>query len=294
MSYFLLSNLIDKFVYYLQYEKNSSPKTIENYSLRLNRFLNHIGDVEVSSVKPMQVLDYRMHLHQQDLNKKTINYHIVALRSFFKFCLKNDINCISPEKLELSKTAPREVSYMSEDEVNAIILAPISYTKNLLKRKRDEAILAFLYGTGLRVSELTHLKFSQISTDNNQFRVIGKWSKMRSVFMTKDAQKKLSLRLDARPANREYLFVSLAKNSLWSKLSRNAIEELVRNYAYLAGIDKKVTPHTLRHSFATSLLKKGADIRAVQVLLGHASITTTQIYTHVDDQHLKKVHDLLD
>gem|GEM_PF-396488 len=174
MSYFLLSNLIDKFVYYLQYEKNSSPKTIENYSLRLNRFLNHIGDVEVSSVKPMQVLDYRMHLHQQDLNKKTINYHIVALRSFFKFCLKNDINCISPEKLELSKTAPREVSYMSEDEVNAIILAPISYTKNLLKRKRDEAILAFLYGTGLRVSELTHLKFSQISTDNNQFRVIGK------------------------------------------------------------------------------------------------------------------------
>lgn len=159
---------------------------------------------------------------------------------------------------------------------------------------RDEAILHTLYGTGLRVSELIGLKRTDIKLDSNQFRVIGKGSKMRSVFFTKQAREKLERYLAARTDDTPYIFVSLSNFSTYKQLSRNSIEELVRTYAKQAGIDKKVTPHTLRHSFATSLIKKGADIRSVQTLLGHASITTTQIYTHVDDKYLKKVHDLLD
>lgn len=256
MSYFHLSNLIDKYIYYLEYEKNASPKTIENYSLWLNRFLNYVGDVEVTEIKAMQILDYRIALHKLELNKKTINYHIVAIRAFFKFCLKNDIDCISPDKLELSKTPPRDVNYLTDDEVEAILHAPCTYCKDDLKLARDEAVLWMLYGTGLRVSELISLKQKQIEYDTNQFRVVGKGSKMRSVFMTPSAQEKLYKWLDMRTDISDYIFVSLARNSFGNKLSRNAIEELVRNYASIAGIDKKVTPHTLRHSFATSLLKK--------------------------------------
>lgn len=296
-SYFLLSSLIDKYIYYLEYEKNSSSKTIENYSLWLNRFLNYVWDIPVTDIKSMQVLDYRIWLHKSALSKKTINYHIVAIRAFLKFCLKNDIDCLSPDKLELSKIAPREINYLNDEEINRILETPQYYCKNKLKLARDEAILWFLYGTGLRVSELTALKTSQIQSDSNQFYVIGKWSKMRSIFMTKIAEEKLLKYLDLRTDNGDgdgALFISLAPNSFWNKLSRNAIEELVKKYANLAWIEKKVTPHTLRHSFATALLKKWADLRAVQALLGHSSITTTQIYTHVDDKYLKKVHELLD
>lgn len=294
MSYFSLSNLIDKYSFYLEHEKNASPKTLENYTLWLNRFLKYIGDLEIKDLKSMQVLDFRMHLNTLNLSKKTINYHIIAIRAFLKFCLKNDIDCLSPNKLELSKIPAREINYLLQDEVDQILQSPSQYIKNELKLARDEAILWFLYGTWLRVSELIALKRNQIDIDNNQFSVIGKWSKMRAVFMTSQAREKLYKYLEMRQDSSEYLFINMSQNGSGNKLSRNAIEELVRKYANLAGIDKKVTPHTLRHSFATSLLKKGADIRSVQALLWHSSITTTQIYTHVDDQHLKKVHELLD
>jgi len=290
-----LSSLIDKYAFYLQYEKNASPKTLENYMLWLNRLVNFVGDMPIGDLKAMHVLDYRMYLHQLELSKKTINYHIVAIRAFLKFCLKNDIDCLNPNKLELAKVSPREINYLDDDEIDKILEAPIlKYGKNTLKVARDEAILRFLYGTGLRVSELINLKLEQIKADSKQFSVIGKGSKMRSVFMTTKARTKLEAYLKLRDDDSEYLFINLSHNGFWNLLSRNAVEELVRNYAVYVGIDKKVTPHTLRHSFATSLLKKWADIRAMQILLGHASITTTQIYTHVDDKHLQKVHDLLE
>jgi len=289
-----IESLIEKFLYYLEYEKNNSPKTLENYSLWLNRFVNYIWDISVTEIKSMHVLDYRMYLNGLGLSKKTINYHIVAIRSFFKFCLKNDIDCISPEKLELSKIPNREVNYLLEDEVQKIMEAPLLLEKDDLKRKRDLAILWTLYGTGLRVSELVSIKRSQINSDSKQFSVVWKWSKIRAIFMTKNAREALVEYLKARSDDSDYLFVSLSGNSMWKPLSRNSIEDIVRKYKDLAWIKKKVTPHTLRHSFATTLLKKWADIRAVQTLLGHSSITTTQIYTHVDDKYLKWVHDLLD
>jgi len=289
-----IESLIEKFLYYLEYEKNNSPKTLENYSLWLNRFINYVWDIEVSKIKAMHILDYRMYLNSLNLSKKTINYHIVAIRSFLKFCLKNDIDCISPEKLELSKIPNREINYLLEEEVEQIMQAPLLSKKNDLKTKRDSAILWMLYGTGLRVSELIAVKRSQINPESKQFSVLGKWSKIRAIFLTKNAKEALIEYLQARTDDSDYLFISLSGNSMGKALSRNSVEEIVKNYANLAWIEKRVTPHTLRHSFATTLLKKWADIRAVQTLLGHSSITTTQIYTHVDDKYLKEVHDLLD
>ena len=286
--------LLEKFLYYLEFEKNNSPKTLENYSLWLNRFVSYIWNIDVREIKAMHILDYRMYLNQLWLSKKTVNYHAVALRSFFKFCLKNDIDCISPDKIELAKMPGREVNFLTQEEVQKILDAPYEYEKNDLIKKRDLAILNILYGTGLRVTELISLKRSQLDSETKQFSVMWKWSKIRAIFMTEKAKEALVDYLKARTDDSEYLFISLSQNSRGQKLSRNSVEEIVKKYKNLAWIKKKVTPHTLRHSFATALLQKWADLRAVQALLGHSSITTTQIYTHVDDKYLKWVHDLLD
>lgn len=289
-----LESLLDKFLNYLEFEKNNSPKTLENYSLWLNRFVSYIWNVDVREIKAMHILDYRMYLNQLGLSKKTVNYHAVALRSFFKFCLKNDIDCISPDKIELAKMPSREVNFLTQEEVQKILDAPFEYEKNDLIRKRDSAILNILYGTGLRVTELISLKRSQLDSETKQFSVMWKWSKIRAIFMTEKAKVALVDYLKARTDDSEYLFISLSQNSRGHKLSRNSVEEIVKKYKNLVWIKKKVTPHTLRHSFATALLQKWADLRAVQALLGHSSITTTQIYTHVDDKYLKWVHNLLD
>lgn len=293
-SNFSVEVLLEKFLYYLEYEKNNSPKTLENYSLWLNRFVSYIWNIDVREIKAMHILDYRMYLNQLWLSKKTVNYHAVALRSFFKFCLKNDIDCISPDKIELAKMPTREVNFLTQEEVQKILDAPYEYEKNDLIRKRDLAILNILYGTGLRVTELIGLKRSQLNSETKQFSVMWKWSKIRAIFMTEKAKETLVDYLKTRSDDSEYLFISLSQNSRGQKLSRNSVEEIVKKYKNLAWIKKKVTPHTLRHSFATALLQKWADLRAVQALLGHSSITTTQIYTHVDDKYLKWVHDLLD
>ena len=289
-----LSAHLERFFNYLQNTKNSSPKTIENYTLRINRFINFIGDCDADKVKMLHVQDFRISLIKSWLTPKTVNYHIVGLRSFFKFLLRNDIETISPDKLDLAKIPPRKVSYLSEQEVQSILSAPINFEKNHLRSLRDQAILATLYWTWLRVTELISLKIDEIKINENQFSVIWKWSKLRSVFLTKDAKQKIKNYLSARNDNSEFLFISLSWNSYWLPLSRNTIESIVKKYAKLVWINQKVTPHTLRHSFATSLLRKWADIRSVQALLGHSSIQTTQIYTHVDDKYLQKIHELLD
>ena len=242
----------------------------------------------------LHILQLRMALDSSGLSKKTINYHIVALRSFLRFLLKNDVACLSPEKLELSKIPQREVHFLLEDEVDRILSAPRYYAKSELQAARDELILHILYGTGLRVTELITLKKEQIIIGEKQFSIRGKGSKLRSVFLTSMAMEKLFRYLNLRTDSYAPLFISLSKNSYGRQISRNSVEACVKYYAQCVGIKKKVTPHTLRHSFATTLLKKGADIRSVQSLLGHSSITTTQIYTHVDDQFLKGVHDLLE
>jgi integrase/recombinase XerD len=178
-----------------------------------------------------------------------------------------------------------------------MLSAPWDREKNEHKRTRDSAIIQILYWSGLRVSELCNLRLSDIHADSNQFSVVGKGRKMRSVFMTKSALEALSKWIEMRWWVGEYILTGISNNQKNNEnekpLSRNAIEDIIRHYAKLQGIDKKVTPHTLRHSFATSLIKKWADIRSVQTLLWHSSITTTQIYTHVDDKYLKGIHDLL-
>ena len=289
-----LSSHLERFINYLQYTKNASPKTVENYSLWVNRFTDYIWDIDASQIKMMHIQDFRTYLIKQGLSPKTVNYHAVGLRSFFKFMLRNDVETLSPEKIDLAKIPPRRVSYLSENQVQDILQAPAKYEKNSLKILRDKAILATLYGTGLRVTELITLKTKDIKLSENQFSVIWKGSKLRSVFLTQDAKEKLKKYILSRADDSEYLFISLSWNSYWEPLSRNSIESLVKKYAELVWIQEKVTPHTLRHSFATSLLRRGADIRSVQALLGHSSIQTTQIYTHVDDKYLQKVHDLLD
>ena len=289
-----LSSHLERFINYLQYTKNASPKTIENYSLRVNRFIDYIGDIDANEIKMMHIQDFRTYLIKQGLSPKTVNYHAVWLRSFLKFMLRNDVETLSPEKVDLAKIPPRRVSYLSEQQVQDILDAPWVYEKNALKNLRDKAILATLYGTGLRVTELITLKTKDIKLSESQFSVIGKGSKLRSVFLTQDAKEKLKKYILSRWDDSEYLFISLSWNSYGLPLSRNSVEWLVKKYAELVWIQEKVTPHTLRHSFATSLLRRGADIRSVQALLGHSSIQTTQIYTHVDDKYLQKVHDLLD
>lgn len=289
-----LSSHLERFVNYLQYTKNASPKTIENYTLRVNRFIEYIWDVDASQIKMIHIQDFRTYLIRQWLSQKTVNYHAVGLRSFFKFMLRNDIETLSPEKIDLAKIPPRRVSYLTESQIQDILNAPSVYEKNPLKVLRDEAILATLYGTGLRVTELITLKTSDVKLSENQFSVIGKGSKLRSVFLTQDAKEKIKKYIFSRADDSKYLFISLSWNSYGEPISRNSVEWLVKRYAELAWIHEKVTPHTLRHSFATSLLRRGADIRSVQALLGHSSIQTTQIYTHVDDKYLQQVHDLLD
>lgn len=289
-----LSSHLERFVNYLQYTKNASPKTIENYSLRVNRFIEYIWDVDASQIKMIHIQDFRTYLIKQWLSQKTVNYHAVGLRSFFKFMLRNDVETLSPEKIDLAKIPPRRVSYLSESQVQDILDAPAKYTQNSLQILRDKAILATLYWTWLRVTELITLKTADVKLSENQFSVIWKGSKLRSVFLTEDAKEKLKKYILSRSDDSEYLFISLSPNSYGEPISRNSVESLVKKYAELVWIHEKVTPHTLRHSFATSLLRRGADIRSVQALLGHSSIQTTQIYTHVDDKYLQKVHDLLD
>ncbi len=292
------SEQINNFLTYLELEKNYSPRTISNYKFWLTRLAEYLEAIEnkvyIEDIEAMDVTKFRSFLYSEWLSKKTINYYIIALRSFFKFLHKNDIKTFPLEKLELSKLDPRVVSFLTKEEVEKILSMPEKFEKNELKKYRDLTILHILYWSWLRVSELISLKKSQISFSNNQITIVWKWRKERAVFISKKAMEYLKKYLGLRDDNSEYVIISLSRNSFWKSISRVSIENLVRDYASLAWIEKKVTPHTLRHSFATTLLMNWADIRAVQALLWHSSITTTQIYTHISDTHLQKVHSLID
>lgn len=287
-----------KFLDYLKIEKNYSSKTVENYWIWLSRFENYLLVFEkinlIENIKVCHISNFRSFLYSEWLSKKTINYYIISIRSFFKYLNKNDIKTFSIEKLELSKIEPRSVSFLSESEIKKIFEMPLKFEKDELKKYRDLSILYTLYGSWLRVSEIIWLKIEQIDLKDNQINIIGKGNKQRAVFITKNSLYFITKYLDLRKDSSKYLIVSLSKNSYWNSISRVWIESLVRDYASLAWINKKVTPHTLRHSFATSLLRKGADIRSVQALLWHSSITTTQIYTHISDKYLQKIHSLID
>jgi site-specific recombinase XerD len=238
------------------------------------------------------VKKYRLWLNRaegsKELKKITQNYHLIVLRAFLKFLAKNDIKTLPPEKIELAKIPERQVNFLEAEEIEQLLNFK---TSDSLRRLRDKAILELLFSTGLRVSELANLKRADINLKKDEFSVRGKGGKIRPIFTSARAREAIKSYLDRRADPETALFVSIPKNkAALTPLTPRSIERMIKKYAIRAGITKKITPHTLRHSFATDLLMNGADIRSVQAMLGHSSITTTQIYTHITDRQLREVH----
>lgn len=289
-----LQSAIRNFLEHCEVAKNQSPKTIENYQHYLSRFLQFAGDLNVSKITLPLIQKYRLALNRMDLGKKTQNYHVIALRAFLKYLIKNDIPTLAPEKIDLGKIPERTVEYLSREELERLFKA---VDLSDLRGLRDRAILETLYSTGLRVSELRNLNRTQVDLRRCEFQVRGKGKKPRIVFLSPSAKKHIEQYLKTRDDNHKPLFlnhgrvkVDLITGDEKRRLTAASIQNIVRNTALRAGIVKRVTPHILRHSFATELLIAGADIRSVQEMLGHSSITTTQIYTHLTNKRLREVH----
>jgi site-specific recombinase XerD len=302
-----LSEAIHKFLVYTEIEKQQSSKTLENYQHYLNRFLNFVDDIEVEKINSDNLVAYRLYLNRfttgegKSLSKKTQNYHLIALRALFKFLIRRDVTVISPDKLELGKNEARAVEFLTPSEVERLL--SMSYTDDIIGL-RNRAIIQTLYSTGLRISELVGLNIQDVDLDRKEFTVRGKGSKVRPVFLNDKACHYLREYLQAREDNYSPLFITAGRTRNENtielsdyvlgekfRLTAYTIQEMVKKSALLAGLNKKVTPHTLRHSFATTLLNNGADLRSVQEMLGHASIATTQIYTHVTNRQLRQIHE---
>lgn len=298
-----LKEAITRFLEHAEIGKNQSSKTVENYSHYLGRFAAFAGDVSIKNITLQKVQNYRLHLNRltdekddQLLGIKTQNYHIIALRAFLKWCIKNDLETLSPEKIDLSKIPERTVEYLGREELERLFKQVEGDSVRIL---RDRAILETLYSTGLRVSELVSLNCNQVDLDRREFMIRGKGKKPRIVFLSDRAVDAIKNYLAIRQDSFDPLFLNYGRGKKGDditlgekrRLSTVMVQYLVRNYARKAGIIKKVTPHVLRHSFATELLINGADIRSVQEMLGHASITTTQIYTHLTNKRLREVHE---
>lgn len=291
-----VKQLKKEFLEYLEIEKGRSIKTVENYNRYLTRFFEWGQMEEVDEIDENAVRSFRLWLNRQPgtgggtLKKKTQNYYLIALRSFLKYLVKRDIQTLNPEKIELAKTGDRGLDLISKEELERLLDAP---DKKSLKGLRDRAILELLFSTGLRVSELASLN-RDIDLDKDELSIRGKGDKVRVVFLSERAKDAIREYMDKRSDLDEALFVSLhrdpSKTNKDSRLSSRSIERIVKRASIKAGISKKVTPHVIRHSFATDLLQNGADLRSVQALLGHSHISTTQVYTHVTDKHLKEVH----
>ncbi len=296
-----ISPAITQFLEHLEIEKNRSPATLRNYNFYLKRFATWTKNCDVSDIDGEKIRQYRLWLNRKTddktgelLKKKTQNYHLIALRAFLKYLAKRDIVSLPAEKVELGKQEDRQVEFLDGEELERFLRAPFEVKNADIIQIRDKAIIETLFSTGLRVSELANLRREQINLKQDEFTIRGKGSKLRVVFLTDTAKEWLKKYLEKRQDISPYLFVrhdkAMQDNKKEANLTPRSIERLVQKYATIAGITKTVTPHTLRHSFATDLLRNGADIRSVQAMLGHSSITTTQIYTHVTDEGLKQVH----
>lgn len=287
------------FLEYLEIEQNRSQKTIQNYDHYLTRLVDFAGDITVKDIDGELIRKWRLWLNRlgtntsDELSKTTLNYHLIALRSFLKFCAKRNIPALAADKIELARTKRKQVTFLSEDELQRMFEQP---NLNTLPGLRDRAILELLFSSGLRVSELANLDRDHINLKRREFMVRGKGQKDRPIFISEDAAEWVQRYLDKRDDNTRPLFVRYSgtkkvdMSGNFHRLTVRSVQRLVARYALLAGITKHVSPHTLRHSFATDLLMNGADLRSVQAMLGHSNISTTQIYTHVTDPHLKEVH----
>lgn len=289
------------FLEYLEIDQNRSQKTIRNYDHYLSRLLDFAGDdIAVKDIDSEMVRKWRLWLNRlgtntsDELGRSTLNYHLIALRSFLKFCAKRDTPALPSEKIELARTRRKQVTFLNEDELGRLFSQPDT---EKIAGLRDRAILELLFSSGLRVSELVGLDRDHINLKRREFMVRGKGQKDRPIFISPAAAEWVSGYLDRREDNTRPLFVrysgrkSVDLSGNYHRLTARSVQRLVSHYALLAGITKHVSPHTLRHSFATDLLMNGADLRSVQAMLGHSNISTTQIYTHVTDPHLKSIHE---
>jgi len=301
-----LEKLKREFLEHIEIEKGNSLKTVNNYDRYLSRFL-YFSEAKIPrEITDDKIREYRLYLNRQPgvkirgqqsktLKRNTQNYYLIALRSFLRYLMKRKISSLSPDSIELAKVKERSLDLISTEELKRLLDAPNVLVKtnkkaNLLKALRDKAILELFFSTGLRLSELCSLN-RDIDLSKEELSIRGKGDKVRVVFISDSAKVAINEYLKFRKDFNEPLFVQYSRNSgEKSRLSSRSIERIVKQYAIIAGISKKVTPHVIRHSFATDLLSNGADIRSVQMMLGHANIATTQIYTHITDKQLRDVH----
>lgn len=296
----LFSKVKTDFLEHLEIEQNRSQKTIENYDHYLTRLTDFAGEIKISEIDQELIRKWRLWLNRlgtnvsDELQKTTQNYHLIALRSFLKYCAKRDIPALSADKIELSRTKRKQVTFLTPEELERMFAQA---KLDSLPGLRDRAILELLFSSGLRVSELVGLNRDHINLKRREFMVRGKGQKDRPIFISEQAAKWVQYYLEKRTDTAVPLFIRYAGKKTadtsgdYQRLTARSIQRMVARYARLAGITKHVSPHTLRHSFATDLLMNGADLRSVQALLGHSNIATTQIYTHVTDPHLKAVHE---
>jgi len=306
-----LKELKTQFLEYLEIEKGRAIRTVENYDHYLTVFINQTKIIDPKNITDEKVRDFRIWLNRQvpdknratgeTMKKKTQNFYLIALRSFLKFLTRRNITSLPSDHIELAKIGERQIDVISIEELKRLLDAP-NKEKNPERRTRDKAILEMLFSTGLRVAELCSLK-NDIDLRLDEFSIRGKGGKVRVVFLSDGAKKAVRDYLAQRKDISDALFIKIegekfkSKNNKISKdseqdegLTKRSIERIVKRYATIAGISKRVTPHVIRHVFATDLLSNGADIRSVQAMLGHANIGTTQIYTHVTDKHLRDIH----
>ncbi len=295
-----MSELLLDYIEHLEVEGGRSVKTAENYKLYLERFIEFTDDITVDKITSEVIRKYRLWLNRYkndnegELATITQGYHLIALRGFLGYLSKRDIVSLSADKIELPKVARKQVTFLHFDEVTRMLdTIPLDNETGL----RDRAIIELLFSSGLRVSELVNLNRDHVNTKRREFMVRGKGRKDRPVFIGEAAAGRVEDYLASRLDNLPPLFLSYSRNNLSSmtgdyrRLTSRSIQRMVTKYARLAGITKHVSPHTMRHSFATDLLMNGADIRSVQSMLGHSNISTTQVYTHVTDEHLRDVYE---
>lgn len=279
--------MLKEYLDYLEVERGRAVATRRAYSHYLERFFMTVKITAIADITEQCIRDFRLQLARADLKKATQSQYVIALRSFLKYLAKRGHETVPPERIELLKAPARQVTIISHTELERLLDAPDLAT---LAGMRDKAILELFFSTGLRLSELTALdRF--IDLKKGELTVRGKGDKVRLVFLSPTACKAVSAYMDRRTDAETPLFVSILKGKIIGRITPRAVERMIGRYGIQAGIvGKKLSPHTLRHCFATDLLANGADIRSVQEMLGHASIATTQIYTHVTNQHLREVY----
>jgi site-specific recombinase XerD len=281
-----MQEYLSKYEDYLSLEKGRSRGTIREYLRKIKFFLDWLEKNKFKKIDDEIIYNFRSYLNKKGLSLKTQSYYLIALRNFLKFLQKKGKDIYDPLKIELPKLTEREINILTDEELNRLLT---SVSGKDLKFLRDRALLETLFSTGLRVSELCSLN-RDVDLDKKEIRVKSKGGKIRLVFLSEIARFYLKKYLEKRNDKEPALFVSLSKSSKFKRLTPRGVEKIIKYYAKKAGIIKKITPHTLRHQFATDLLMAGADLRAIQLLLGHKNLQTTQIYTHLTNRELKEIH----